>query len=170
MILVDKESFLRCLKLFCRKVDRSVLQPAAEAASEWGLPEAQLAALRFVHRNRGCLLGEVASALGISAPAATRLIDRLEEKGLVIRGLKKGDRRAFSLTLSPKGEQAAVSIEAIEGQAVERLLRSLSEEERELVGRAMELVIAAAGALPESLCLHCGDAHNAGCIIERLTE
>ena len=86
------------------------------------------------------LAGEVAPALGISAPAATRLIDRLEEKGLVIRGLKKGDRRAFSRTLSPKGEQAAVSIEAIEGQAVERLLRSLSEEERELVGRAMELV------------------------------
>ena len=88
MILVDKESFLRCLKLFCRKVDRSVLQPAAEAASEWGLPEAQLAALRFVHRTR-LLAGEVASALGISAPAATRLIDRLEEKGLVIRGLKR---------------------------------------------------------------------------------
>ena len=115
------------------------------------------------------LAGEVASAWA-SVHQQPASIDRLEEKGLVIRGLKKGDRRAFSLTLSPKGEQAAVSIEAIEGQAVERLLRSLSEEERELVGRAMELVIAADGALPESLCLHCGDAHNAGCIIERLTE
>jgi DNA-binding MarR family transcriptional regulator len=170
VVVVDGESFLRYLKLFCRKVDIAVLKPAERAAAKWGLPEAQLAALRFVHRNQGCLLGDVATALGISPPAATRLIDRLEEKGLVDRGLKEGDRRAFSLTVSPEGERAAASIDAIEGRAVEELLGSLTKEERRLVWRAMELVIAADEMAPEGLCLHCGDAHDPTCIVERLTD
>jgi len=167
---VDRKRFLRYLKLFCRKVDRAVLKPAEEAAAQWGLPEAQLAALRFVYRNPGCLLGDVAAALGVSPPAATRLVDRLQEKGLVVRGLKKGDRRAFSLTASTEGERAAVSIDAMEGQAVEQLLRCLTGEERQLVLRAMELVIATDGTSPESLCLRCGDAHDAACIIEQMAE
>ncbi len=44
--------------------------------------------------------GELAEFLGVSAPAATKNIDKLERFGLVVRSPSKGDRRATQLSAS----------------------------------------------------------------------
>ncbi|MEK7668787.1 MAG: MarR family transcriptional regulator [Gemmatimonadota bacterium] len=50
-------------------------------------------------------VGQVADFLGVSAPAATKNIDKLERLGLVARKPSLGDRRATLLEASPEGHQ-----------------------------------------------------------------
>lgn len=46
-------------------------------------------------------IGEIATALGVSAPAATKAIIRLESKGFVSRSENEMDRRRVDVRLTP---------------------------------------------------------------------
>lgn len=50
-------------------------------------------------------VGDVTDFLGVSAPAATKNIDKLERLGLVARKPSMGDRRATLLEASPEGRR-----------------------------------------------------------------
>lgn len=57
-------------------------------------------------------LSDLAAFLGVSAPAATKNVDKLERLGLAMRTPSAGDRRATWLTLSPEGERLVGEFEA----------------------------------------------------------
>jgi DNA-binding MarR family transcriptional regulator len=76
-----------------------VRQLVAEACEAHGITQAQYNALRILRgaRPSGYPRGEIASRLVERAPDVTRLIDRLEQQGLVERTRSTDDRR-LSLT------------------------------------------------------------------------
>src|SRR4051794_30349069 len=49
---------------------------------------------------------ELAEAAGVSSPTATRMLDGLERRGLVVRERSERDRRAVHLSLTPAGAAA----------------------------------------------------------------
>lgn len=58
------------------------------------------------HRKQGSV-GEIASMLGVSSPAATKAVARLERKGLVSRRENEIDRRSVCVSLTQAGMRAA---------------------------------------------------------------
>ena len=48
-------------------------------------------------------LAELAEAVDVTPPTATRMCDRLIKKGLVVRRHERGDRRLVRLTLAKRG-------------------------------------------------------------------
>lgn len=88
----------------------------------------------------GLTLGEVSRRMMVSNGNVTGLAARLEAEGLVERRLDSSDRRAFRLTLTPRGRREfARQSRAHEGWIAE-LLGGLAPPEREalhaLLGRA----------------------------------
>ncbi len=77
--------------------------------------------------------GEIASRLGITTPAATALVDRLERAGHVQRRPHPTDRRRLAVVPTPQAEAAAYAAiaEMIEGMA--DLGARLSPAERVIV-------------------------------------
>lgn len=65
----------------------------------------QWLALKFIADGRIRSIGDVTRALGISGGASTRLIDHLEERGLVARIRPNNDRRVVTLTLQSPGRR-----------------------------------------------------------------
>lgn len=63
----------------------------------------QFRALGFVHRHPETSVSAVAEHLGLSAPATSRLLDSLVERGLLERQVSATDRRFVALRLSPRG-------------------------------------------------------------------
>jgi DNA-binding MarR family transcriptional regulator len=53
--------------------------------------------------------------MGYDTGAMTRLVDQLEERGLVVRGRSDSDRRVRKLTVTPEGEQV---LQALVGKVV----------------------------------------------------
>mgnify|MGYP003449794947 FL=1 len=56
---------------------------------------------------------ELAREACVDAGAMTRMIDRLEDKGLIERARSETDRRVVHLLLTPAGEAAAARIEGV---------------------------------------------------------
>jgi DNA-binding MarR family transcriptional regulator len=76
---------------------------ASAGATELSLTQWRILAL--LDRGAGGLrLGEVAATIGMSVPSASRMVDRLEARGLVAARPDPDDRRAVRLGLTPEGE------------------------------------------------------------------
>lgn len=82
-------------------------------------------------------LRELARAAGVAAPTATRMIDGLEARGLVVRTRCISDRRAVRLTLTDEGAAAVRERRKQIRRHQEELFASLSESERAAVTRAL---------------------------------
>jgi DNA-binding MarR family transcriptional regulator len=74
---------------------------ATAAAGELTL--AQWRALVVLGRRDAVRVGEIATAIGGSLPSTSRLIQRLERRGLVTTERDESDRRATLVRMTPKG-------------------------------------------------------------------
>ena len=72
-----------------------------------GLTDAQWKPLWALGTGRATTVNELARVMDVDASAVTRLLDRLEAKGLVERVRSAEDRRVVQLRLTPSGREAA---------------------------------------------------------------
>ena len=73
-----------------------------------GVSLANLTALRVVRRHAGSArVQELRTQLGITVGAASKLVDRLERDGLVVRTANPHDRRSSLIALTPAGDARA---------------------------------------------------------------
>ena len=88
----------------------------------------------------GLSLEPLRQVLALSHPGTVRLIDRLEDDGLVERR-KATDGRAVALHLTPKGRDLRQQLMDRRLDAVERSLKGLTPEERTLLGKLLAKVL-----------------------------
>ncbi len=109
--------------------------------------------------------------LGLTHSAVVRLVDRLVDRGLVIRSRSGTDGRATLLRLSPRGDAVAASVLQARAEVMTTALAGLSRDQR----RALETVLdRLLGQLPRDadhssrLCRLCclGDCPMERCPVE----
>jgi DNA-binding MarR family transcriptional regulator len=74
------------------------------AVADFGLTQKQAATLWLIQANGGVSQAEVAAALGMDRATMMQVIDRLEDRGFVIRKRSSVDRRRQDLYLTPAGQ------------------------------------------------------------------
>jgi DNA-binding MarR family transcriptional regulator len=74
------------------------------AVAELDLTQKQAATLWLINSNPGVSQVSVAAGLGMDRATMMSIIDRLEERGLVIRKRSNTDRRRQELYLTPAGQ------------------------------------------------------------------
>jgi DNA-binding MarR family transcriptional regulator len=95
----------------------------------------QLRALIFIRRAEETPLLDLANHLGIAPPSASKLVDGLVNRGLVLRRRSVGDRRRVRLAVSGRGAQRLAEARQATLAAVAACVRGLtSDERRELTG------------------------------------
>ena len=82
----------------------------ARRRSSSGSPRARRRCSTLVEQSPGLTLRALAESEGISAPALSGHIDRLESAGLIVRLRSDVDRRRVGLELTPEGERLLRSI------------------------------------------------------------
>jgi DNA-binding MarR family transcriptional regulator len=84
---------------------------------------AQLQALAVIHRHAGAgRVVDVSGSIGITVGAASKLVDRLERDGLIIRLPNPADRRSSLVVLTDAGAAAYDSATRVRNRTLERLL------------------------------------------------
>lgn len=74
---------------------------------------------------------ELGRLLNLSPASVTRLIDRLEERGLIARERDPDDRRRVAVRLLPAGRRLVGGEQGmLRGTAVDEAIRAMSEEEQ----------------------------------------
>jgi DNA-binding MarR family transcriptional regulator len=77
-------------------------------------------------------MSELASKLIVDRPYTSLIVDDLEQRGLVVRAVAPGDRRAKVVTLTPAGRAVAVQAEEILARPPDALARLGADELAEL--------------------------------------
>lgn len=105
-----------------------------------GITMTQLSVLRHLRRGPETA-GRLGHAAGLSPASLTRLVDRLETRGLVGRRRESADRRCVEIHLDPAGERLLDQLRVVKGSDLHRAVLSMSvEESRRLRAALRDLV------------------------------
>ena len=105
--------------------------------AEHGLTDAQWKPLWMLQTGRATTAIELAREMGVDAGAITRMLDRLEAKGLLQRARSEVDRRVVQLALTAEGEVAAAQIPQVLASVNNDFLRGFSETEWKQLGKLL---------------------------------
>jgi DNA-binding MarR family transcriptional regulator len=117
-------------------------------AVEEAVTVTQLRALVVIESHRSMNVAELASALGVHASSATRVVDRLLALGLVTRRDNPRDRRHLVLEVTPAGDRLLRSVMRRRQRAVKAILAKVPVEERPSLVAAFHRFAEAGGDVP----------------------
>jgi DNA-binding MarR family transcriptional regulator len=115
-----------------------------QRASELDLTYAQSQVLFHVADHPGCHMGDVAKAFGVTLPAVTHIVDRLEEKQFLQRSDDPGDRRVYLLELTRTGRTLVEELHGLQMRGVEAVLKRMRADDRQRVIKGLEALVDAA--------------------------
>lgn len=112
--------------------------------SELDLTYAQSQVLFYVAEHAGCHMGDVGKAFGVTLPAVTHIVDRLEQKELLRRADDPVDRRAYVLELTRAGRALVQELHGLQMRGVEGVLKRMALDDRQRVIKGLEALVDAA--------------------------
>lgn len=107
------------------------LNDLSRYAHSVGLSLAQISILMHLHFHGACEVTKFSEMLQISRAAASQMIERLVQQGVVYRFPKQNDRRVRLVDLTPSGEKIITESLDARVEWVNELVSSISREERE---------------------------------------
>ena len=116
-----------------------------------GISHSQVGALMRLYCVDPCGVSDIGEHLGITAAAASQLVDRLVQQGLLKRTEDKADRRFKNVSLTPKGKALVESGIEYRLKWMEQLTCALTPDEQETVSGALTLLNRAAHQLDSNL-------------------
>ncbi len=129
-------------------VSRLMRRRFDERARALGATRAQWRTLTTLSRNEGLNQGALADLLEVEPITLCRMIDRLEEAGLVERRRDPHDRRAWQLFLTEKSKPVLTQLKATADDMIENMLTGLSEPVREALAGSLGQMRANLLAMP----------------------
>ena len=88
----------------------------------------QFRVLGLIAASPGIGSSQVSQVLGVSAPTASGIVDRLVERGLLARQDDPHDRRLRRLTLTPAAEERLRDVESLRDRMFDRLVPHLDTD------------------------------------------
>ncbi|MBV2234667.1 MAG: MarR family transcriptional regulator [Sterolibacterium sp.] len=117
-----------------REIDRRMV--------ELGLTDAQWKPLLLLQQGACTTAADISRMVGLDTGAVTRLLDRVEGKGLIRRVRSAADRRVINLELTDEGRRVANEVPAIITGLANHFLEGFAVEEyeqfKDYLNRALE--------------------------------
>ena len=162
---------LRFSHIFASVVREFLELQLLHEVSDEDLSLSQFHLLKLITLDGEHQVGQVAEFLGISPPAATKNIDKMERLGLVSRRPSTGDRRATLLAPSPLGLQLVSRYETLKESRLAPVLGSFSQKELKQMADLLErfsLRLIHAQEPMSQICLRCSAYYDENCPVPHL--
>jgi DNA-binding MarR family transcriptional regulator len=101
----------------------------------------QVRVLGHVVKEPGIAGHELGERLGVSAPTASGLVERLVEKGLIVRSDDPDDRRVRRLHPTDAGRDVIRQMDSMFGRALGVVIKLLSLDDLELLRRGSQAML-----------------------------
>ena len=116
-------------------------------AKSIGLSMPQVGILMQLHYRSNCGISDIGERFDITNAAASQLVDKLVQSGLIQREEDPNDRRAKRLSLTAKGKELIQQGIEERYRWVDQLATKLTAEERDKVSEALQIMTQAAKEL-----------------------
>jgi DNA-binding MarR family transcriptional regulator len=100
----------------------------------------QLSAMSVLLNSGDQLMGELAAAEKVQPPSMTRIVNGLEERGLVVRRPHSKDRRLCVVGLTPAGREVLLANRRRRDAWLAARIAALSPPERHVLRQAIEIL------------------------------
>jgi DNA-binding MarR family transcriptional regulator len=141
--VADKHAGVATIVQGLRRMVRALHGYSQGVRARYGLTGPQLWALKTLQQTGPIPVGGLADALAVNQSSIAVLLDRLEERGLIVRRRRPGDRRVVDVDLTPRGiAMAADAPEAAQGRLLQALDAMPALEVRRLNAAVGRLVAA----------------------------
>jgi len=116
------------------------LHASRRFARQHGLSIGQLMVLRQLQFCGPCSVSEIAQRMGVTNAAASQILDRLVDQGLVVRRENPADRRSKRVALTPQGQALLAEATHWHRSWLRAWLARFEPAEADLLRRALELL------------------------------
>jgi len=109
----------------------------------WQVSRITMTQLAVLRRLRGGpqTVGRLGAEVGLAPASVTRLVDRLEKRGLVARSRDAEDRRRVDVRLTAHGERVLGESKVFRGSDVHLAVDAMSSEERRLMTAGLQRLV-----------------------------
>jgi DNA-binding MarR family transcriptional regulator len=129
--------------LFSEIIFRTMTVQLLRELEELDVTLSQLQALTHVAERAKCSIGEIADGLGVTHPAAVKMVDRLLKKGLLTRSVSSSDHRQAEIQVTHAGRELVNRVRHERTQRLARVLEQMAPEDRAGLIRGLERFVAA---------------------------
>ena len=121
-----------------------LLQESCSAfLAQWSVLELTMLQANIIvllQRSGPMRMGTIANSLGHTLSSSTSLVDRLVEKGLVIRSTDVNDRRAVVCKLTLQGQQTVQQLYGTTGTIINHIIERCDTEELQSLVQALDIL------------------------------
>jgi len=126
---VDETDLTTSLGYYLTKARNVLVERTDRAVKPLGLTAQQIGVILMLSSRRASTPFELSRAMSYDSGSMTRLLDRLEKKGFVVRTRSSDDRRMVKLELTPQGHDAAGQLPGLGVAVLNEQLRGFSDDE-----------------------------------------
>ena len=141
-------------------VSRQMRRKFNERARDIGVTRPQWRTLTILSRNEGANQGCIADLLEVEPITLARMVDRLQDAGLVERRADPSDRRAWLLYLTPKAWSIVADLRHISDTMFAEVVTGIDPAALDQVREVMEMIRANIARLPDSRKIDMKDSDN----------
>ena len=140
-------------------IAKALFSAISSLGNAFGLTPAQVKVLLQLGTRRQMTVGEIATALDCSRPAASELVDRLVDAGHLYRASDPADRRRVLIAATSDSQRISAHLCELREAQVRHALDQLEPEERPIFIKSLEALIAGlTHAQGDSILDRCPDA------------
>jgi DNA-binding MarR family transcriptional regulator len=125
----DEIQLTSSLGYYLTKARNVLVERTDRAVKPLGLTAQQIGVILMLSSRRASTPFELSRAMSYDSGSMTRLLDRLEKKGFVVRTRSDADRRMVKLELTPQGHEAARQLPSLGAAVLNEQLRGFSPDE-----------------------------------------
>lgn len=122
---------------YCENLVRQRLQPLLDDA---GLSPEHWRIMALLHEQPGLGAGAIAKGAVLPSASVTRHVDKLVERGMVVRRIDPADKRRVVLALSPRGQEKAEQLLAEERRVEDAIAAGLGAERFKALARDLSML------------------------------
>jgi DNA-binding MarR family transcriptional regulator len=147
----NREQFLGALREWAEAFMSTSMGAFLQFAKEQGLSVPQIGALFHINSRGTCGVSDIGDDLGVTHPAASQMLERLVQNGLVERREDPDDRRAKQIVLTERGHRVVRGSMEARQRCFAALADGLSPQERDLAVAALRTLVARSDASSSKL-------------------
>ena len=146
----NREQFTGALREWAEVFMSTSMGTFLQFAKDQGLSVPQIGVLFHINSRGTCGVSDIGDDTGVTSAAASQMLDRLVQNGLVERREDPDDRRAKQIVLTERGHRVVRGSQEARQRWFSTLADGMSTHERDLATEALRTLVARSGASSSS--------------------
>lgn len=158
--MTESDPFLTEMQEWVELTMRNSMHSLIRSNKRKGFSMTESSALFSLRHKSGCSVSEMAEHLGISNAAASQMLERLVEQGLISRSEDPNDRRGKQIELTESGHQIIRDGMKARQSWVADMILLFTPEQREQVMPVLQLLIDKSSQIEYGPAHDCNHTHS----------